>query len=964
MHCTEKCWTNNSSAVYLVAIFFCTPTLARAIEFCDSIAYGIIGEAGFETGNNSTINGETIQCPGGGNDCDANTPTPTGQLDTIDVDFPPLDPPSFPATGGINLTDGQNLQPGAYGTLTAENQGSLTFAGGDDYFISEIDLSKNGTFATFGPGRYYINNFEMANGTSIRTTGKVEIFVGDELDGGNQLEFNVDGPTTDLIINLYQEAEFEVGNANQGNSDINFNGILYTPYQDTEIRFGNNNNITGAILSAGTVNAGNNTDFQFSEELAADIGETLGCEPANELNHVRLIHDGQTSDCGPQSLSLLACADEQCNERYDGGTSGTVLAGANALNWGLAEGETSLALSLYIPFDGTQDPDVQTTGLSISEPAVPLICEQTLSGSVNSSSACDVAVSRGGFVFDVDDFVSATPQDNILIQATRMDTGNECVPLFQDVERSLSLTSRYIDPGPGTETGNLLLDNAQLPSSIDLIFNANGQANLGSLDYRDAGEMQLGVSYEGSTTTGDDGTVIIGSDTFVVRPAEFEFTEIECIDGTGLNVSSGEPGNLAAFCRAGEAFSFAIRAVNALGVVTPNYGREDAPASALLDHSLEQPGTGGEPGTLTYGEPLIFNTSDGSPAGVAKVTDVTWNEVGIITLEARKTEYLDRPGTVVEKVSPPVGRFIPAYFEDISVNYALLPFCGTTPGFTYQGQPMAFDVSPQIELQAVDISGNALQNYFGTFFQYTEPANPDPANDDVVYALESGVAPNNVTVEPEAGEAWTLSEHDTSYVSHTLTFATNQLRFTRPEAQNTPFTSPVTMTLAAEQFVDEDGVCIRSNASTPDCEPVVFQDMAAPRQRYGRLMAENISGPVDVDLAIRISAQYWSDNGWTLNTEDNCTNITNAFIILEDESNLGPQSTGTGGNLVVGELPEGLLEWAAPGQQGIFRFRYNNADTWLQFNWNSDGNQTGPEALATFGESNRGNDRVISWDEI
>ncbi len=950
----QKILAHKAYAIPLsAAIFLFIPTSAVAAELCESIGYGIIGEADFEAGKNSTINGETIKCPDGGDDCDANTPTPTGELDQIDVDFPPLDPASFPSTGGTDLTDAQNIQPGSYGTLTAENKGSLTFSGGGDYFISEIDLSNKGTFATFGPGRYYINDFDMVNGTSIKTTGKVELFIGDELDGGNQLGFNVDGPTTDLIISLYQDAEFEVGNADQGSSDVDFNGILYSPYPDTEIEFGNNNDITGAIFSAGEVEVGNNTDFQYDEDLASDVGESLGCDPTGTLNHIRITHDGQTSACTPQSLIISTCANDDCSELFEGGANGTVSAGANQLNWSLPEGQGSLAVEMYIPFDGSAAPDIQTSRLSASSQAT-VFCEQAISGAVNSDNACDVQVSRAGFTLNVPDFVSAVPENGARLEARRMDTKSACVPLFKNVPRTVEFQSDYEDPDTGTRT--LTLGGTTLPDTATLSFNDNGEALLPTLDYTDAGRLRLSARYDGSDATGDTGTVLTGDVTFVVRPARFEISDVLCASGAGVTTANGEPGNLAVFCRAGEPFSLSVSAVNAQGAITPNYGREASPESATLTRTLTQP-TLGAAGILDQNTPLAFNANDGTASGVAQAASLTWSDVGIIEIEASNNNYLNS-GEEVTSTPSEIGRFIPAYFAaSPSTPELLSPAC---PNFSYLGQPMSFDLAPQLELTARSLTNQNVSNYFDDFFRH-----PAPSLSDLTY--ESNGAPAATSIEAKEPRGSITLDADSDdvapyYQSHLITVDGEELRFIRSDVLAPFDDATVDLVIAQSALTDADNVCVRSSAADSTCDTVRFPDIPTPEQRYGRLFIENVYGPENVALPISMEAEYWNGTSWTPNTDDSCTTITDSIQIIADEDSVEPELAGTGGDLSAGELID-QLRWQPPGKQGEIQFEYTDTDDWLTFDWSDDGTEENPDAYATFGVY-RGNDRVISWEEL
>src|SRR5690606_28205889 len=85
------------------------------------------------------------------------------------------------------------------------------------------------------------------------------------------------------------------------------------------------------------------------------------------------------------------------------------------------------------------------------------------------------------------------------------------------------------------------------------------------------------------------------SNTFVVRPAGFVITQIETLAGTA------NPGTTTAglgFVPAGSPFRVLLEARNALGNITPNFGREIIPEQlGLVVGNLQFP-AGGNPGTL------------------------------------------------------------------------------------------------------------------------------------------------------------------------------------------------------------------------------------------------------------------------------------------------------------------------------------------------------------------------------
>jgi MSHA biogenesis protein MshQ len=293
----------NIRSLFLLLLSFSSVTAwANCTDIGILADYGVIGENEFDYGRNSTINGNNIT--GGGN-----TPTPTGTTQTIDVNFPSIDPAQFPATGGADLDDPAVVAAGSYGTIEFKPRGqnnTITFSGGN-YFIEKLELD-NQTTVVFAPGNYFIEEADIGNGFNliIAPEGPVSIHIGDEFKVDQNAIFNSLGNTGDLIFYLHNDAEFEVGRANQGSTAPDFNGIIYSPFADSKVEFENNNNITGAILSAGEVEVGNNTSFDYSDDVKADVLEALGCTPVTGPDHYHIGHSGIGITCEPSIVTLTA----------------------------------------------------------------------------------------------------------------------------------------------------------------------------------------------------------------------------------------------------------------------------------------------------------------------------------------------------------------------------------------------------------------------------------------------------------------------------------------------------------------------------------------------------------------------------------------------------------------------------------------------------------------------------------
>lgn len=263
--------------LYLATYCFAT----TCSDYNTLTGYGIIGSSGFTYGNNSSINTNVITGTNG------TTPTPTGVVTTVHPTFPPFTPTTFPATGSTNITNQTTITPGSYGTIKIDQNNLLTAFSAGTYYIKELILSKNNTTAQLAPGDYYIEKLTMDNKSyiTISPSGPVRIFIKTSFQGGNEVGINAGGNVENLILYLYSAVQMQIGNGDQGNQQsLTFNGIIYSPFANTSIEMGNNNNVQGAILSAGTVQVGNNTTFNYSTAVQTAVNGAFGCSEPPVLN--------------------------------------------------------------------------------------------------------------------------------------------------------------------------------------------------------------------------------------------------------------------------------------------------------------------------------------------------------------------------------------------------------------------------------------------------------------------------------------------------------------------------------------------------------------------------------------------------------------------------------------------------------------------------------------------------------
>jgi uncharacterized repeat protein (TIGR01451 family) len=478
-------------------------------------------------------------------------------------------------------------------------------------------------------------------------------------------------------------------------------------------------------------------------------------------------------------------------------------------------------------------------------------------------------------------------------------------------------------------------------TAVSMTFDANGNAPF-SFNYADVGQVTLFAS---KAASGSLLTSLSGSSTFVVKPGGFTVTGIQQTASPFLANPAATNASGSRFVKAGESFSATVTATTSTGVATPNYGRETTPEGVLLTRALVAP-VGGATGALSNG--TIAGSSFSS--GVATVTNLSWSEVGIISLtpSVADADYLGAGNTTGAAV-PNVGRFVPHHFDT-----ALVKGCAAG-NFTYSGQPFAAQLTPK------NLAGAITQNYNTTcgFSKLVTLSNagsvvnvnvgwppPGPATQVMASTQFTNPATCGGVLNPLTGPGGTQAN-----VTYTLASATG----------------PSTFTLRG---VDADGVT--SSGATEGTTAV----------RSGRMRLVNAYGSELLDLPMTLRAEYWNGAGWIKNTDDNCTGDTSAAaanaVAVTLTQTLSPATcvwdTGAPGRSgagcsVVGptsptdkQFRKGTFLVTGPGllQKGDFNLWLKaptsagtvavNVDVppWLEFPWVGVGS-TDPSARATFG---------------
>jgi MSHA biogenesis protein MshQ len=654
-----------------------------------------------------------------------------------------------------------------------------------------------------------------------------------------------------------------------------------------------------------------------------------------QIDHFEFDYSGQALTCKPETLTVRACATANCSQLVTEPVMAT-LSPATITNGGWVGGNTinfsggTTTVNLRRNVAGSTLIEVSGS-VPNTKPLSQTLCRA--GSSALTSAACNINFASAGLVFTVPDGIANQPANNIKVAAVRQsDSSQQCVPQFANVSRNVGFWSSYLNPGPTARPASLpvLVNNANISgteasrTTLPLVFDGNGEALI-SVNYADAGQMQLNARYSGSAANDDSGLVLDGADQFIRRPMGLCLrTEGHCPAAAAscpVFKRAGEPFALTISAHAWQAGSSDICA----NPLTPNFTQ----AAIGLSHSLVAPA--GVPGTLGQ---LSYQHLTATNAATSVQQSVS--EVGLFRFNTASVNYLSMADAVPAATGQVTGRFVPADFavSDSSFNAA----CNS---FSYMQQPFALGFT----LTARNTLGQRTRNYFGAYANASlllQAENTDNGIDLTGRLSSSGFA------------SWALGQQ---------TFSTSELRFNRQTsgAADGPF---LALSIALN-VLDPDGSLVAnpdSNASNVTCaadNSCNAAALAVTDSRYGRLQMANGFGPEFDDLPVSLSAEYWDGSRFSNNSADNCSVISASNLILSS-SITTVQANASG--LSSGKTPSRGLVLLAPGIAGSVGATYQ-VPIWLQYDWNGDGSYTNsPVAEFMFGRY-RGNPRQIYWRE-
>lgn len=644
-------------------------------------------------------------------------------------------------------------------------------------------------------------------------------------------------------------------------------------------------NVIGVTDTTGTLNSANG---QFDEvqvfnyvltqaQVNTVMNSTHSC-PTYVIDHLEIQHSsGNGLTCTPSTLTVRACANAACTSLYTSGVSGQFSStGTPTVNWDGSTGNGSGSRFVIGLGSSSVTKNFQMTTVGSATIGATVVSPTVAAATTCNfgSPSCTFTSADSGFVLQVPNHTAEQSQTLSVRAVRKADNSLACTPGFASVTKAVTLSCGYANPTSGTlpvrVAATPLAASASSActatgASVNLAFDATGVATT-TLQYADVGQVNLNARYAPTTGT-EAGLVMVGSTSFIAKPAGFVLSGIQCSSAgaPGCAVASPAVANPAAtsatgpaFIGAGRDFSVTVTARNSAGATTPNYGLETPAEGVRLTHALVLP-AGGASGSLA--NPTGFGSFT---SGVATGTTFNWSEVGIITLtpSVADADYLGT-GDVTGTVSGNVGRFVPAGFalSNPVVTHRVTAACSPASTFTYLDEN--FQVG--FTLTAQSASGTTTTNYEGSFAKLAlgTPNVFGLAGIQGTTTFKPGVRLNPVS---SAG-TWSKG------VAANTTLVANVPRATTADG---PFAT-AQFGLAA---VDTDSVGMRTLNLDTD-SPANGADatlVGSIPLRHGRLRLQNAIGAANRALALPLAAQYWNGSAFTTNDLDSCTRINSANL--------------------------------------------------------------------------------------
>lgn len=806
------------------------------------------------------------------------------------------------------------------GNINSQNNGALT---GDITVTGTLNLGNNSVVE----GNITATNVNVSNNVEI---------VG-----------NIDAQNVNLAQNVLVE-----GNISSHNVNINGSNTVVDGNINATGTVNNNGTVTGYV-NADTINDNSNG---IDDDLECDIDtpegpNTGGCSGVTNISRFRLSHSGSTLTCEKHSVTVYACADSGC---------GQFQAVTGSVDITLNNGESTTA-----NFNDTSQSIVELSVFPAG--TYSLATGDTVGISASNSTVCtpdcSVEALDTGLLFTGEQTHDAGEEFALGVRAVRTNTQTRACEAAVQGTRNVDLTLGCLNPDSCLSP--LLVNGESLEPSrtLALEFDINGEANLESVIYNDAGLIQLSASVGVAT-----GAVLEGdSSPFVVKPAKIGFG----VYNSEGNANDGE----SAFTVAETPFRVELTPLAVDGSRTPNFGNEATPHKLTIrDFEIQTFRALDENNTFADGAALInqnaFNVED-SPRRFVNST-IEFNEVGVIHLiaEIEGGDYLGGGNTSDQ--SDDIGRFIPAYFD---VEAPSVQLADATSDFTYFGQETFFLIPPSWNLVPYGAKGAVIDNYKGNEnLRYSE------ALDLAGLGIVSKVDDVSLSLFKEDAQIQLLNDGNSGNDLSPLRIRINDLSllFQKEAVPISPTPAEYRVELSPAFLTDQDGVCYATQEAPTECTGFSWENSPENDTEllYGRLRLLDNAGdemePLAADFVIETFDSVNTVSLFKTNTRDMDTTYSDSWL-----GNLECQLADSNGSISVSSLdpvsdpvtsgkPSVPLFYQAANQACEANWSVdltNQGIDYLMFDWDDDGDLENPEAKLYFGRY-PGNDRQIYWREL
>lgn len=277
-----------------------------------------------------------------------------------------------------------------------------------------------------------------------------------------------------------------------------------------------------------------------------------------------------------------------------------------------------------------------------------------------------------------------------------------------------------------------------------------------------------------------------------------------------------------------------------------------------------------------------------------------------------------------------------------------------------------------------------MSNYANSLFKYSI----DWASRSYQHSLACGGDPQTVDFTPTSSAVLGLNNDTDALPEFIVSLPVETgLRYSQdPALATAPFNACVELTIPAAALTDSDGVCAKNN-DAGSCLDFSFSAMQGTELLDGRLVLQPALGPVNDELELQFTVEYFTGSAFVTNVRDNSTDYSDAWLtplatrFVDFVSEDGLSATDLAAQpLISTQVTNGERDVSAPliivqdidpQLAGTFHWIVNLNDVglpWLAYAWADECSpivepELNPCAPIEFGQF-RGNDRIIYTREL